>query len=107
MRTMLHFQQISNYLTFDGEECRALGRSMAPAYQSASHFPHIVIDDFLDPDTLRAVLAAFPPSDGRRYFDRDQKRLKFQYAPQEVRSGHIRNLFAELNGPAFLGFSRS
>ena len=104
MRTMLHFQRISNYLTFDGEECRALGRSMAPAYQSASPFPHIVIDDFLDPDTLRAVLAEFPPSDGRRYFDRDQERLKFQYAPQEIRSGLIRNLFAELNGPAFLGF---
>jgi hypothetical protein len=104
MLLMLHFHRISNYLALDGDECRALGRSMASNYQSASPFPHIVIDDFLDTDILHYVLAEFPPSDGKRYFDRDQERLKFQFAPFEISSGHIRNLFAELNSEPFLGF---
>lgn len=101
---MLHANRIGGYLTLDESECVQFGRSMAERYRSASPFPHIVIDDFLESDLLRHVLEDFPSSDGKTFFDRDQERLKFQYAPEEVRSGFVRNLFAELNSRAFLRF---
>jgi hypothetical protein len=50
------------------------------------------------------VLAQFPSNEGKEFFDRDQERFKFQYQPHESPSGLVRNLFAELNSQAFLGF---
>ena len=101
---MLRFIRINGYVALDPNECRQFGRSLAEQYRSASPFPHIVIDDFLEADVLRAVLADFPTSENKQYFDRDQERLKFQYQPHESASGMVRNLFAELNSQAFLGF---
>jgi Rps23 Pro-64 3,4-dihydroxylase Tpa1-like proline 4-hydroxylase len=103
MREMLHFSRADDYLSLNPDECRELGRSLAERYQHASPFPHVVIDDFLDPEVLRSVLADFPSSEDKKFFDRDQERLKFQYQPLEVSSGLTRNLFAELNSHAFLG----
>lgn len=104
MAAMLHLTRINDYLALDAEECRALGRSLSESYRSASPFPHIVIDDFLDANVLRKLIAEFPSNEDKSYFDRDQERLKFQYNPLEVSSGLARNLFAELNSEAFLGF---
>ena len=101
---MLNMNATQGYLRLDGGECRALGRSLAGSYQTAEPFPHIVIDDFLPQDILHKVLDDFPSSADKQYFDRGQERLKYQYQPQEITSGLIRNLFAELNGQAFLGF---
>jgi len=101
---MLHFSRINGYLALDAKECRDFGRSLADRYQHASPFPHIVIDDFLEPEVLRAILADFPKSDGKAFFDREQERFKFQYQPHESSSGLVRNVFAELNSQAFLGF---
>ena len=101
---MLHMIPTEGYLALDAGECRELGRSLAHHYRNAQPFPHIIIDDFLDPEILRAILAAFPSSENKEFFDRGQERLKFQYQPHEVSSGLIRNLFAELNSQAFLGF---
>lgn len=101
---MLAMSSSKGYLAFDREECRAYGRSLAAEYQSASPFPHIVIDNFLPEEVLRAVLADFPSNEGRPFFDRDQERLKFQVSPLECPSPAVRNLFAELNGEAFLTF---
>jgi len=104
MLPMLQFARCNDYLSLDPVECREFGRSLGERYQTASPFPHIVIDDFIDRDVLKAVLAEFPSSDGKQFFDRDQERLKFQYQPLEISSGVTRNLFAELNSQAFLGF---
>ena len=101
---MLHFARINGYLALDPDECRKVGRSLAEKYQNASPFPHIVIDDFLEPEVLRAVLADFPSSDSKEFFDRDQERFKFQFQPHDSPSGLVRNLFAELNSQAFLCF---
>ena len=101
---MLRFARVNGYLALDAAECREFGRSLAEKYQNADPFPHIVMDDFLDPDVLREILADFPSSKDKPFFDRDQERLKFQYQPHESSSGVARNLFAELNSQAFLGF---
>jgi hypothetical protein len=104
MAPMLHMTRIGDYLALDANECRVAGRSLAERYRTAEPFPHIVIDDFLDPDVLRRVIADFPSNESKSYFDREQERLKYQYQPHEVSSGLVRNLFAELNSQAFLGF---
>jgi Rps23 Pro-64 3,4-dihydroxylase Tpa1-like proline 4-hydroxylase len=101
---MLHMTPIDGYLALDEAECRQLGRSLADKYQNASPFQHIVLDDFLDAEVLRGILAEFPSSEDKPFFDRDQERYKFQYAPQEVQCALTRNIFAELNGRAFLAF---
>jgi Rps23 Pro-64 3,4-dihydroxylase Tpa1-like proline 4-hydroxylase len=101
---MLRLASRNGYLAFDADECRAYGRSLADEYQTASPFPHIVIDDFLLADLLRHVLADFPSTEGKTFFDRDQERFKFQLSPNESSSPVVRNLFAELNGEAFLAF---
>lgn len=101
---MLHMTSVGTYLALDSDECRNLGRALATTYQGAKPFPHIVLDDFLEASVLSKVAESFPSSENKRYFDRDQERFKFQYPPNEVSSGLVRNLFAELNGQAFLGF---
>jgi Rps23 Pro-64 3,4-dihydroxylase Tpa1-like proline 4-hydroxylase len=101
---MLSVTNTDGYPVLDAEQCRVLGRALAERYRNAEPFPHIVIDDFLDAELLRNVAKEFPATDGKQFFDRDQERYKFQFAPQEISSGLVRNLFAELNGPAFLGF---
>jgi hypothetical protein len=101
---MLQMRRINNYFALDAEECRALGRSLADQYRTAEPFPHIVLEEFFDSDVLKSVLAEFPSNEHKSYFDRDQERYKFQFQPQEIPSGVIRNLFAELNSHAFLGF---
>lgn len=101
---MLHLKSVGGYRAFDAEECRAYGRSLADRYQTAKPFPHIVIDNLLETEVLKEVIENFPSSENKQYFDRDQERLKFQYQPDEVSSGLVRNLFAELNSQAFLGF---
>jgi Rps23 Pro-64 3,4-dihydroxylase Tpa1-like proline 4-hydroxylase len=88
----------------NAEECGALGQSLAEKYQNAEPFPHIVIDDFLDHKLLRAVVACFPSSNNTAFFDREQERLKYQHSPRAVDSSVVRNVFEELNSPAFLRF---
>lgn len=102
--SLLTLHDIDGYFHFDENECRAAGRALAESYQNASPFPHAVMEDFLDVDLLRQVAANYPSTVGRKYFDRDQERLKFQFHADEVPSGLTRNLLAELNGRAFLGF---
>lgn len=89
---------------FDPEQCRAAGEPLHRAYTDAQPFPHIVIDDFLDPAVLRTLLPGFPHSEGRRFFDRDQERFKYQIAPDEVADPALRGLLLELNSPALLAF---
>jgi Rps23 Pro-64 3,4-dihydroxylase Tpa1-like proline 4-hydroxylase len=101
---MLHMTSVAGYRALDEAECRSLGKSLADQYRNARPFPHIVIDDFLESELLRNVLKDFPSSEGKQFFDREQERLKFQYQPAEVPSGLVRNLFAELNSRAFIGF---
>lgn len=89
---------------FDPEQCRAAGEALHRAYADAQPFPHIVIDDFLDPALLRTLLQGFPNSEGRRFFDRDQERFKYQIAPDEIADPALRGLLLELNSPALLAF---
>lgn len=102
--SVLTLARFGDYLAFDEDQCRAAGRALAGEYRSASPFPHIAIDNLLDADLLRSIAGHYPALDGKQFFDRDQERLKYQFAPKEIEFGATRNLLAELNGEAFLGF---
>lgn len=101
---VLNIREVDGYFYFDAEECRAAGEARAGAYSAAQPFPHAVIDDFLDRDLLKRVVAEFPGTDGRDHFNRSQERLKYQFHPQTVSSGFIRNLLSEFNSDAFIRF---
>lgn len=102
--SILTLHNSDGYLYFDEKECRAAGEALAESYRHATPFPHVVIDDLLDPDLLREVADNYPPLNGKEYFDRDQERFKSQFHPQEIGYGRTRNILAELNGSAFLSF---
>lgn len=101
---VLNFTNLEGYWCFDTGECEAAGSALADQYRANPPFPHIVLDDFLNPDFLRRVVDEFPDSAGRDCFLRDQERLKFQYRPDECQGPFTRMLFAELNSRAFLCF---
>jgi len=102
--SVLELKSSGGYLHFDREQCVDEGKVLAEQYRSAHPFPHIVLDDFLDKEALRALAAEFPPREGQSFFDRPQERFKYQFDPNDVRSAKVRNLLAELNGEPFLGF---
>jgi hypothetical protein len=101
---LLNFTDFSGYRCLDFDQCRDAGTSLAAQYREASPFPHIVLDDFIDADLLRQVVAEFPDSAGQPCFLRDQERLKFQFRPDQCPGAATRALFAELNSRAFLAF---
>lgn len=101
---VLDLHDTGGYLHFDREQCVREGKKRADQYREALPFPHIVIDDFVDPNLLRQIIAEFPDRDGRGFFDRPQERLKYQFDPNTVASGRIRNLLAELNSEPLLAF---
>jgi Rps23 Pro-64 3,4-dihydroxylase Tpa1-like proline 4-hydroxylase len=103
---MTHFKlhAAGGYLHFDPAECRASGEVLSAQYKSAEPFPHIVIDDFIAPNVLRDIAKTYPTTEGKTHFDRAQERLKYQFHPDESGNALTRNLLAELNGSAFMGF---
>lgn len=101
---ILDLNETGSYLHFDRNQCVAEGKARADLYQNAEPFPHIVMEDFISKDVLRRVIDEFPDREGREHFDRAQERFKFQFNPNTVMSGVVRNLLAELNGEPFLAF---
>lgn len=101
---ILKLDDIRGYRCFDHDQCQQAGQALAARYAADDPFPHIVLDDFLDQNLLRAVAAEFPDSAGHDCFMRDQERLKFQFRPDQCQGLATRMLFAELNSRAFLTF---
>lgn len=101
---VLGLTDLGGYRCFDAEQCAAAGVLRAEEYRANHPFPHIVLDDFLDPGFLRAVAAEFPDKGNQECFMREQERLKFQFRPDQCEGPLTRMLFAELNSRAFLSF---
>lgn len=82
---------------------RKKGQELHASYESASPFPHIVIEDFLPATVLDRCLKDFPKavSAGGATFDRDQERFKSQYNPDEL-TEWTRNLFYTFNSRPFI-----
>jgi hypothetical protein len=84
---------------------KELARLHTGAYRAADPFPHVVIDDFLDPRLLKTVLTEFDAMDrsGWHYTERATER---KYSTEDFRHfGPItRAVFSQLNGSPFLWF---
>jgi Rps23 Pro-64 3,4-dihydroxylase Tpa1-like proline 4-hydroxylase len=82
-----------------------LGESANVSYVNAVPFPHIVLDDFFDPDLVDQVLAEFPQPGAIRWqtFDNEQE-IKLASAV-ESNFGPVTRLFLyHLNSATFLEF---
>jgi Rps23 Pro-64 3,4-dihydroxylase Tpa1-like proline 4-hydroxylase len=80
----------------------SLGTDLRATYDSATPFPHIVIDNFLPEQVAEMCLRAFPSSsEGSFTFDRAQEKLKTQFNPDYLQKD-VRNLFYNFNSRPFI-----
>lgn len=101
---VLDLHEHDGFLVMDDEACRRRGKALKSAYASASPFPHIVLDDFIDREVLRRVLDEFPGAEDMKYDNRSQERLKYRYGPKHWGGATTHNLFALFNSAAFVAF---
>ena len=97
---------VTDVFHFDAELMAKLGDERAADYSSARPFPHIVFDDFLPADQLRAVLSEFPgPRDiPWTLFEDGGRTLKLATENQDYMGELTRHMLGEFNGPVFVDF---
>jgi hypothetical protein len=74
-------------------------------YGSARPYPHIVLDDFLEPDALKAAIDEFPPLDPglwTNYLHTNER--KFSNTDPQTWGPTLREILRELNSPRFVAF---
>lgn len=94
----------ADVVALDREQCAAAGAALHDGYVAADPFPHIVIDDFIDAQLLRDVIAEWPASTDRKYYDRSQERLKYEWQPQDLDQPALRAFLTEMNNEPMLRF---
>lgn len=89
----------------DSHAMRDAGASLSNRYQSASPFPHIVLDGMFSTDLLQSVAKEFPsPSDGAWRRNNTQDELKLACDEWHRMGPSTRALVAELNSGPFVEF---
>ncbi|MCT2399687.1 2OG-Fe(II) oxygenase [Novosphingobium mangrovi (ex Huang et al. 2023)] len=102
-KPVLDFKRDDGFFELDRKAAREIGASYAERYRTASPFPHIVLDNFMDREILREVNREFPQSEKGRFSD-EFSQLKTGYTLDKIRSAYIQDLFSALNSAAFLNF---
>lgn len=94
---------LDNFLPLSRME--ALLQTASGSYKAAKPFPHIVFDDFFDPQLLEAVISEFPdPAQSHwRRFDNDRE-IKLASASEAAFGPCTRVLLYHLNSITFLEF---
>lgn len=91
-------------VALDVAQATAAGAALHDRYMAGDPFPSIVLDDFIDPDVLRPLLAEWPAAGAARAYDRAQERLKFEWQPKDIHTPRLRAFLAEMNGEPMLRF---
>ena len=78
-------------LVFDAQHLAHLGEQLQPAYQAASPFPHVIIDDFLPAEAAARILDEFPKPGSPIWLERDP-----DHQPGKFGMGHVRRLGTDL-----------
>jgi Rps23 Pro-64 3,4-dihydroxylase Tpa1-like proline 4-hydroxylase len=89
----------------DFERYEANIEQLRDQYQTAQPFPHIVIDDFLEPEAARAAMAEFPPLDQERwnnYIHVNER--KFSNTDPSDWGPTLQRILETLNSPRFVDF---
>jgi hypothetical protein len=95
----------SDVIALDKAQCIEAGARLHDQYVAAEPFPHIVIDDFMDKDILRGLLAEWPlASTDKKYYNRPQERLKYEWQPHELNAPFLRSFLAEMNAEPMMRF---
>ena len=95
----------SDVIALDKTQCIEAGTSLHSQYVNAEPFPHIIIEDFIDKDVLRGLLAEWPVAgQDRKYYDRAQERLKYEWQPHELHTPFLRSFLAEMNAEPMVRF---
>ncbi len=104
--SLLESQRLSaDVIALDKDQCIAAGKALHDSYASAEPFPHIIIDDFIDAGTLRGLLAEWPAAGSdKKYYDRPQERLKYEWQPHELHAPFLRSFLAEMNAEPMVRF---
>lgn len=74
-------------------------------YKSASPYPHVVLDNFLEPAAAEAAIAEFPdldPQQWNNYLHANER--KFSNTDPETWGPTLRTILEELNSPRFVQF---
>jgi 2OG-Fe(II) oxygenase superfamily len=94
-------------LASKSDELAAAGEQQHETYRSNVPFSHIVLDDFVDPTTLRAVLAEVDAVDRNaryaKFVDRKTDHNKFAFKPEAV-GPQTTQLVNFLNSGPFIGY---
>lgn len=92
-------------LTLDRGAMQELGERHADAFRSAEPFRHVVVDDFLPREVLRALVDTYPGPDDVAWHRYDAvTQVKLACEDEAVLPPVHRQVLRELNGQAFLTF---
>jgi hypothetical protein len=100
----MHFGQEIELLPHDRMAAWAI--SLAKGYKSAAPFPHVVIDNFLDPDVFETLRGQFPGPDADIWckFRTGRENLKLQSQDYRALPWGFKLLTSEAAGPGFVRF---
>jgi hypothetical protein len=90
-------------IVIDPDSAAELGTRLSEEYSRNTPFPHIVIENFIDPEAMRRVVSEFPQRKPGRFEDKHSSK-KTGYQLAAIKSRFITNLLYELNSAAFLQF---
>lgn len=87
------------------EHVMQLAEERAGSFQSASPFPHIIIDDFLPEQLIGRLIADFPSPESEVWYRYNSARqVKLALEDEERVPDVHRSVLRELNGQAFVSF---
>jgi hypothetical protein len=94
------------YLDLSSLHLGELAEKLAPEYERAEPFPHVVIDDFLPIECLAPIVRQFPPVDHSSWHGYENRResLKLGIEDETVIPAPHRTLLRELNSHMFVDF---
>ena len=96
-------EAVSNVLDIDRLEAQLDG--LRTRYANAQPYPHIVFDDFLEPEALTRAIEEFPPLDPTQwnnYLHANER--KFSHTDPETWGPTLQQILAVLNSPRFVTF---
>ena len=107
MQTTMHDSSALAF-QFTREKLKSLVPALKQQWDTASPFPHIVVDDFFPPEVLEAILTEYPgPEDvDWQRFDAPTE-VKLAIADTAQMGTMTRHLLNEMNGQVFLEFLES
>jgi 2OG-Fe(II) oxygenase superfamily len=83
----------------------AMQAALSDSYKNAIPYPHIVVDDFLDPAVLDLVLSEFPKPGAIKWIKFDnEKEIKLASSVEQSFGPATRLLMYHLNSASFLDF---